>query len=68
MNKVLMKSLIHDESGAAATEYALIAGLIAVAIIASLTALGTEIAEIFTGVQGRLEAVEVPDAPAEDTD
>ena len=53
-----MKSLIHDESGAAATEYALIAGLIAVAIIASLTALGGEIAEIFTGIQDDLDAVD----------
>ena len=54
--RTTMKSLIHDESGAAATEYALIAGLIAVAIIASLTALGGEIAEIFTDVQDELDA------------
>ena len=62
MNTVLMKSLIHDESGAAATEYALIAGLIAVAIIASLTALGGEIAEIFTDIEGDLDDVGAPPA------
>ena len=55
-----MKNLIHDESGAAATEYALIAGLIAVAIIASLTLLGEEIAEIFTEIQGELDEVDPP--------
>ena len=35
-----MRRLIQDESGATAIEYGLIAGLVAVAIIAALTALG----------------------------
>jgi len=60
-----MKSLIHDESGAAATEYALIAGLIAVAIILALTTLGDEIGRVLGLVNTELEGVAVPEAPTE---
>ena len=46
-----MKSLLlkfwKDEEGATAIEYALIAGLIAVAIIGALTALSDDIKELF---------------------
>lgn len=42
--------LIQDESGATAIEYGLIAGLVAVAIIAALTALGTSLSDLFTEV------------------
>ncbi len=55
-----MKNLIHDESGAAATEYALIAGLIAVAIILALTTLGGNIADVLDLTSDTLDAVEVP--------
>ena len=50
-----MKCLIRDESGATATEYALIIGLVAVAIVAILTALGGELVEIFTDVEDQLD-------------
>ena len=60
-----MKSLIHDESGAAATEYALIAGLIAVAIILALTTLGEEIGRVLGLVETELEGVAVPEPEAE---
>lgn len=55
-----MKNLIHDESGAAATEYALIAGLIAVAIILALTTLGDEIANVLGITSDELGAVADP--------
>ncbi len=44
-----------DEEGATAIEYALIAGLIAVAIIGALSALGTNITALFDGISERLE-------------
>lgn len=46
----MIKSFISDESGATAIEYGLIAGLVAVAIIAALTALGTSLDGLFTSV------------------
>lgn len=59
---------VKDESGATAIEYGLIAALIAVAIIAGATALGTEISQLFERVAGVLED-QVPEdaapAPAE---
>lgn len=50
-----VKRLIHDESGATATEYALLAGLIAAVIVAIVAALGGEILEIFTDVEDDLD-------------
>ena len=41
--KNLLARFVKDESGAAAIEYALIAGLIALAIVGGATALGTAI-------------------------
>lgn len=38
-----IKNFLQDEEGATAIEYGLIAGLIAVVIIAAVSALGTEI-------------------------
>lgn len=43
-----------DEEGATAIEYALIAGLIAVAIIAALTALGGSIGSLFNNISEKL--------------
>lgn len=40
----------RDESGAAAVEYALLAGLIAVVIVTSVTALGKKIDFIFNSI------------------
>ena len=61
-----MKSLARDESGATATEYALIIGLVAVAIVAILTALGGELVEIFTDVEADLAGVDAGTPPAAD--
>ena len=46
----MFQDLIRDESGATAIEYGLIAALIAVAIIAALTVLGTNLSALFEGI------------------
>lgn len=50
----LLSRFVRDESGATAIEYGLIAALIAVAIIAAATQLGTDISALFTGISGQL--------------
>jgi pilus assembly protein Flp/PilA len=49
-----IENFISDESGATAIEYALIASLIAVAIIATVTVLGTKIQNTFNEVSSNL--------------
>ena len=46
----LVTRFIKDESGATAIEYGLIAALIAVALIAGATALGTDINSKFSNI------------------
>lgn len=46
--------LLRDEEGATAIEYGLIAGLIAVAIIIAITALGGQLDTMFSGVKDSL--------------
>jgi pilus assembly protein Flp/PilA len=48
--KNLVARFVNDESGAAAIEYALIAGLIALAIVVGATALGQAIGTKFTNI------------------
>lgn len=45
MNKLV--KFLKDEDGATAIEYALIAGLIAIAIIGAVTLLGTDLNKVF---------------------
>jgi pilus assembly protein Flp/PilA len=52
----MIKNFVKDESGATAIEYGLIAALVAVAIIAALTALGTELSNIFQFVADELQS------------
>lgn len=49
-------SFLKDESGATAIEYGLIAALVAVAIIAALSLLGTQLGNTFNKVSGNLGA------------
>jgi pilus assembly protein Flp/PilA len=55
-----IKTLANDQNGATAIEYGLIAGLIAVVIIAALTTLGNDVSGVFntiaTSVQGAIPA------------
>jgi len=46
--------LIVEEEGADATEYALLAALIAIALIAGATALGTKINNVFNLIQNTM--------------
>ena len=52
--KDLSTRFLEDRSGATAIEYGLIAGLIAVVIIAALTTLGTNLAAKFNAVANNL--------------
>jgi pilus assembly protein Flp/PilA len=54
MNSI--KKFINDEAGVTAIEYALLASLIAVAIIATATTLGTKIGAVFTFVTSKLKS------------
>jgi pilus assembly protein Flp/PilA len=53
---------LRDDSGATAIEYGLIAALIAVAIIAAATTLGTNLGNLFQSIGNRLGNVTVPTA------
>ena len=52
----VIKKLMTDESGASAIEYALIAGILGVGIVASLGTLKTAIADKFTTVGTQVTA------------
>jgi pilus assembly protein Flp/PilA len=49
-----VKRFIREEDGVTAIEYGLIASLIAVVIISSVTLVGTKLDTIFNYVQGKL--------------
>lgn len=55
-----LAALRRQEDGAAAVEYGLLVGLIAVAIILTVTLLGTELNEMFTSVKDALAGVQIP--------
>ena len=50
----MFKCFMRDESGATAIEYGLIASLIAVAIVAILTTVGSSLTNVFTKVSTNL--------------
>ncbi len=52
---VVISTFLQDESGATAIEYGLIASLIAVAIIAGASALGTNLAATFTSLAAQMK-------------
>jgi pilus assembly protein Flp/PilA len=49
-----VKTFVEDRLGATAIEYGLIAGLIAVAIVAAITLTGTDLTAMFTSVSAAL--------------
>ncbi|MCB1516064.1 MAG: Flp family type IVb pilin [Hyphomicrobiaceae bacterium] len=51
----IVSRFVKDESGATAIEYGLIAALISVGIIAAATTLGNGLANLFSGIGGRLD-------------
>ncbi|GAB2803822.1 hypothetical protein GCM10027276_00360 [Comamonas piscis] len=56
----IIKNFWNDEEGATAIEYGLIAGLIAVAIITTLTALGGNLNTLFEMIDTALGKVKAP--------
>ena len=54
--KTILSRFVNDEAGVTAVEYGLIAALIAVVIIASVTLVGTQLAAVFTSIQSSLAA------------
>ena len=56
MLKTTIQNFIHDESGATAIEYGLIAALVSVAAIVALQALGGSLSSIFGVVSEQLSA------------
>jgi pilus assembly protein Flp/PilA len=50
----IVKNFAHDDSGATAIEYGLIASLIAVVIIGAVTTVGTNLTTTFNEVAGNL--------------
>jgi pilus assembly protein Flp/PilA len=50
----LFYRLLRDEAGATAIEYALVASLISIAIIAGATSIGTSLSGTFNTVAGKL--------------
>lgn len=49
-----MRSFVRDEEGVTAIEYGLIASLIAVVIILSVTSVGKNLSDIFTYIASKL--------------
>ena len=60
---VLLTRLINDERGVTAVEYGLIAALIAVAAVAVMATVGTNLKGTFSTVGSKLEAPESNDQP-----
>lgn len=58
MNKVttIAKNFLQEEDGVTAIEYGLIAALIAVVIIASVTAVGQNLVRVFQNIAASLSA------------
>jgi len=52
----IISRFVRDESGATAIEYGLIAALIAVVIIAAVSAVGTKLSTTFSTISGHLGA------------
>lgn len=48
------RTFARDESGAAAVEYGLLAGLIAVVIVTSVTSVGAKLVTIFTDIATKI--------------
>jgi len=55
--KKLFVRFVKDESGVTAIEYGLIAGLISVLIIASVTLIGTQLQAVFAAIAAALAGV-----------
>ncbi len=59
-----IKNLINDESGATAIEYGLIAALVSVAAVATLSSMGMSLSAMFGVVGGELDSAVAGAAPS----
>ena len=57
--KTKLIKFLRDEDGVTAIEYGLIAGLVAIAIIAGATAIGTDLKGIFNAIGTKLGLVSI---------
>ncbi|MDE1181669.1 Flp family type IVb pilin [Paraburkholderia sp.] len=55
--KNAINNFLREEDGVAAIEYGLLAGLIAVAVITTVTTLGTRLKAVFVLISNKLNAV-----------
>ena len=55
--KNAIQQFLREEDGVSAIEYGLLAGLIAVAIVGTVTAVGGSLNTVFTTIQAKLAAV-----------
>lgn len=55
-----MRKFLRDEEGATAVEYGLIAALIAVAIVAAVTGVGTQLKAVFNSILTSLGGTAAP--------
>jgi pilus assembly protein Flp/PilA len=53
--KTFLARFAHDESGATAIEYGLIAALIGVAIVTGASAVGTNLGALFTNISNHVK-------------
>ena len=56
----LFKALLQDESGQDLAEYAILIGLIALAVIAAVTLLGGTISTVFNSIGTTLSTATIP--------
>ncbi|WP_366554396.1 Flp family type IVb pilin [Aquibaculum sediminis] len=56
----LLMALRSNKSGATAIEYGLIIGLIAIVLVVAITAVGTDLESLFTGVSDAIGEAEEP--------
>ncbi len=56
----LFKALLQDESGQDLAEYAILIGLIAIAVIAAVTLLGGTISTVFNSIGTTLSSAAIP--------
>jgi pilus assembly protein Flp/PilA len=58
--KNTIQQFLREEDGVAAIEYGLLAGLIAVGIIAAANTLGQNISTLFTNIGTKLSGISIP--------
>lgn len=55
-----IKRFIHDEGAADLIEYALLAGLVSLAAVGTLTTVGTSITGLFGKLKTKLDGITIP--------